>query len=163
MNRSRFTDLPAALGLILTIGAVAAFGSPAAAASPFESVVAHISSGPFHIDVAAVRPADSPATSASGVFDAHGTLGSTTFTRLHGPVTCLDVRGDRAGLFYPITSSDPPLFAKLHSGVFIYLQLNKRGKPITLGFLPVPIASTKSCAPQAALMPVTSGTATLVP
>ncbi len=58
-----------------------------------------------------------------------------------GPVTCLTVVGNRAGLFYPIENADPSTFEG--SGVFITLEDN--GNPASgeapdrIGFLgPVP-------------------------
>jgi hypothetical protein len=150
----------AAAATALTLTAAA---GPAAAGTPAERLTAAVSSGPFTIDIQAQRAANSPADSATGEFSAHGAFGSVGLLTLHGPVTCLDVRGNRAGLFYPITASDPPLFAKLHSGVFVYLDVSSRGKPLLLGFVPAPISHATSCAPGPALLPITSGSATLVP
>ena len=141
------------VSLALTVGAA----GPAHASAPQESVVADIASGPFHIMVTASRAVTSAPNTATGVFTAQFKLGSTSVFTLHGPVTCLDIRGGNVGLFYPITSSTPALFAQLHSGVFIYLAAAQGALPARAGFLPVPIATTKSCAPGAALLPVTSG------
>jgi hypothetical protein len=143
--------------------AVLTTAAPVSAAPAQESVVANVASGPFHIDVTASRAVDAAPDTATGVFTAHFTLGSATVFTLHGPVTCLDVRGGNVGLFYPITSSSPPLFAQLHSGVFIYLYAAKGAIPARVGFLPVTISSTKNCAPGLALLPVTSGSMTIAP
>jgi hypothetical protein len=141
------------------LAASAAYG--VAVPTPAETITANVASGPFAIAVQARRPANSPATSAVGTFVAHfSLLGANVFT-LRGPVTCLDVEGDRAGLFYPITSSDPSLFAATKSGVFIYLQNDSSGRAEAIGFLPVPFQTVKSCAPGLALLPVTSGSVTL--
>jgi hypothetical protein len=161
MKRIRSTL--AALATI-PLAAVAASAIPAYAATgaaPAVSVVADVASGPFHIDVTASRTAGGAPDTATGVFTAKFTLGGITLFTLHGPVTCLDVRNGNVGLFYPITSSNPALLAQLHSGVFIYFASAKGALPARAGFLPVPIASTKSCAPGAALLPITSGTLTI--
>jgi hypothetical protein len=128
----------------------------ASAASPAQMLVADVSSGPFHITVTAARAANAAPDTATGVFTAQTPL----FT-LHGPVTCLDIRGNSAGLFYPITSSDPPIFSELDSGVFIYFRAAKGRQPALVGFVPVPAHRVTSCRPGGALLPVTSGSLTL--
>src|SRR5438445_145978 len=120
---------------------------PAGAGTPAQSAVADVMSGPFHIQFVANRAANAPANAATGTFAANNTIGSTTIFSVAGPVTCLDVRGNRMGLFYPITSSTPPFFAQTHGGVFVSLTLNAQGKPIFVGFLPTPTATANNCAP----------------
>jgi hypothetical protein len=151
--------------VVIAFGSAAVAGASAAGAStsPAESITANVTSGPFHIEVTAQRPANSPATAATGTFTAHFTLGAITLFSLRGPVTCLDVVGHQAGLFYPITSSDPSIFAATDSGVFIYVDTDAHGKPKSVGFLPVPLQKVKSCAPGLALLPATAGTVTLSP
>ena len=147
--------------LIVALGATVAVAasSASALATPAQSATADVTSGPFNIRFSAQRPANSPPGAATGDFTAHTALGTVSLFTLHGPITCLDVRGNRLGLFYPITSSTPSLFSMLNGGVFIYLQLDAAGKPQFVGFLPVPFQRTGSCAPGPALLPVTSGTA----
>lgn len=139
---------------------VLAVAVPAASASaaPAQMITADVASGPFHIVVEAARGANAAPDTATGDFTAQTPL----FT-LHGPVTCLDIRGDSAGLFYPITASDPPVFAQLHSGVFIYFRAAKGKVPALVGFVPVPAHHVTSCQPGGALLPVTSGSLTLSP
>jgi hypothetical protein len=162
MARLRILPLVALMGLgsVLSLGTPAAYG--AGASSPAESIMASVASGPFQIQVSAHRAADAPATASKGSFVAHFEVGGTDLFTLRGPVTCLDVVGDQAGLFYPITSSDPSIFAATDAGVFIYLDTDASGKAKSVGFLPVPFHSVKSCKPSLALLPVTSGNATLV-
>lgn len=145
----------------VAVAAASAVSTGSALAAPAQSAVADVSSGPFHIQFSAERPANAPPTAATGTFSANLSLGSLSLGSFSGPVTCLDVRGNTMGLFYPITSSSPSLFSMLNAGVYIYLQLDSAGKPQYAGFLPVPFASVSSCAPGLALLPVTSGTATL--
>jgi hypothetical protein len=131
------------------------------AATPAQRVVAEVSSGPFHITVTASRAADSAPDAATGTFTAQASLAGVPLFSLHGPVTCLDIRGGSAGLFYPIASSSPSILSKLDSGVFINFRAASSGLPALIGFLPVPIHSTKTCSPGGALLPVTSGSLTL--
>jgi hypothetical protein len=148
--------LAAALGATLAIG----IWSGVAVAAPAQSATADVTSGPFHIQFTAHRAADAPSGAATGDFNAHFTIGGATLFSVGGPVTCLDVRGNRMGLFYPITRSSPSLFSMLNSGVFIFLTRNASGKPSLVGFLPVPFSSSEFCVPSLTLLPVTSGTAT---
>ncbi|MDT4936896.1 MAG: hypothetical protein QOG80_567 [Pseudonocardiales bacterium] len=160
MRVRRIAILAGAAVLTAGIGTVA----PAAgASSPAESVTARVSSGPFTVQIQAQRAANAPATAATGTFSAHGTIAGITLFSVAGPVTCLDVRGNRMGLFYPITSSVPALFAQLHSGVFVTVQVSAAGRPLLLSFQPSPMSHASSCPPGLALLPITSGTAALTP
>ncbi|MDP9116245.1 MAG: hypothetical protein M3O28_03080 [Actinomycetota bacterium] len=165
MVRSRVVPVGAAAA-VTALALAALTVSPAASAavgpvSRAQTVLADVSSGPFHITVTARRAPNAAADSATGQFAADVSLAGFRLSSLSGPVTCLDVQGHRAGLFYPITSSSPSLFSHVNSGVFIYFQLSDTGVAQSVGFLPVPIASTRSCAPSLALLPVTSGSVTL--
>jgi hypothetical protein len=148
-------------GLAALAGALA-LGTTGAAAqgAPVQKVAADVTSGPFHLTFRATRPAGAPSTSATGTFDAWTSGGATTLMHLQGPVTCLDVRGNRVGLFYPIDRSEPSLFSKLHTGVFIFMTVDGNGHATAVQFLPVPVRKVTGCAPQAALLPA-SGSATL--
>lgn len=150
-------------GTAVLAAAIIPAAQAASASSPAETAVADVSSGPFHVQIQAQRAAGAPANAATGFFQAHGAIAGLNLLSVAGPVTCLDVRGNRMGLFYPITSSDPALFARLHSGVFVTIQLSRTGKAQLLGFLPAPVSSTKSCAPGLAPLPITGGSATLTP
>ena len=90
----------------------------------------------------------SPLEPARGHFMAKGSLvdlGSIEAGPFHflGPVTCLTVVGNRAGLYYPLEKSDPPEFEG--QGVFIFLEDNGEpgtGAPDRVGFVgPVPAPS----------------------
>jgi hypothetical protein len=145
--------------VVAAIAALAAFGAgSAAAASPAESATADFTSGPFHVQFNAQRPANAPATAATGTFISH----AGGLATLQGPVTCLDVRGNRMGLFYPVTSSSPATIMSFFRGVFIYVAVSKvTGKPLQVGFRPTTAATASSCAPSLTLFPITSGTVTL--
>ena len=96
----------------------------------------------------------SPLEPVRGHFTAKGSLaelGGTEVGPFHflGPVTCLTVVGNRAGLFYPLERSDPPEFEG--QGVFIFLEDNGNpasGTPDRGGFLgPVPAPHDPSACP----------------
>jgi hypothetical protein len=151
-------------GVAVSLAGVAAFGagSAAAAASPAESATANFVSGPFHVQFNAQRAANAPVTAATGSFLAHTTLGTTNLVTLAGPVTCLDVRGNEMGLFYPVASSSPSLLGSLVKGVFIYVTVNATtGKPMSVNFAPTASSTATSCAPLPGIAPITSGTVTL--
>jgi hypothetical protein len=151
----RRTIAPVA-GALALLGACGA--TTAAAASPAESATADFMSGPFHVQFSAQRAANAPATAATGTFVAH----AGGFATLQGPVTCLDVRANRMGLFYPVTSSSPATIMSVIHGVFIYVTVSKvTGKPLEVGFRPTTAATASSCAPSLTLFPITSGTVTL--
>jgi hypothetical protein len=162
MHTRRILAGLAAVAALATSVSVAAQDA-SATASPAESVTANLFSGPFHVQIHARRAANAPSSSATGVFSAQFSLGGVQLFSVRGPVTCLDVRGTRMGLFYPITSSSPSVLAQFGSGVFFNLQVSSTGRPMLIGFAPSPSSHATSCPPGLALFPVTSGTATLTP
>jgi hypothetical protein len=156
-----FRRAAAASVAALAITAAAGAGSAAAATSPAESATADFMSGPFHVQFNAQRAANTPADAATGTFISHVAIGGFNLATLQGPVTCLDVRGNRMGLFYPVASSSPGAIASLIKGVFIYVTLSKTGHSRQVGFAPSLSASTKSCPPFPGIAPIMSGTVTL--
>jgi hypothetical protein len=152
-------------GLLAAFCATAAFGAAAgsAQAAPTQRAVGNFVSGPFHAQFHATRAANAPATSAKGDFSATSSVGPLALMTVGGPITCLDVVGNRVGLFYPITRSSPSLLSMLGSGVFLYAQIGPTGQPQSVTFAPVPFAKATSCAPLPALLPITSGTLSLTP
>jgi hypothetical protein len=80
-----------------------------------------------------------PFEPVTGHFTAKGSLGGVPGTEFHfeGPVTCLMVEENRAGLFYPIKNAKPPIFEG--QGVFIFLKDNGNpasgDPPDEIGFL----------------------------
>lgn len=89
----------------------------------------------------------SPLAPVTGHFTAKGSLAELGSMeagafRFLGPVTCLTVVGNRAGLFYPIENAEPSAFEG--QGVFISLEDNGNpgngGEPDRIGFVgPVPV------------------------
>jgi hypothetical protein len=152
--------LGTALAAATTVGLAAAAG--AQAATPAQSAVAQdVTSGPFHLSFTAHRDAEAPQNAATGTFDAVTRVGSLGLMDLHGPITCLNVRGNRVGLFYPITSALPSLLAKIGSGILIYLSVDGKGHATGVQFVPVPLTRVRTCAPTLpSLLPAT-GSATL--
>lgn len=149
-----------ALGAFVAAGATG-LTAGAAQAAPAQSATADVTSGAFALKFTAQRAAGAPATAATGTFEAVTSAGPATLMKVAGPVTCLDVRGQTLGLFYPVTSSTPSAIADAGTGVFIYLVADGAGRAKMVGFVPVPYATTTSCAPGSALMPA-MGSATLM-
>jgi hypothetical protein len=152
-------------GVVASVAALVATGAlgaaaPAIAGSPAEHAVADFMSGPFHVQFTADRAANAPADAATGSFTAHTVIAGTTLLTLQGPVTCLDIRGNQLGLFYPVTSSSPALVGKIFHGVFIYVTDSAAGKAMSVNFFPTPAKTATSCAPLPGIAPITSGFAT---
>ncbi len=152
MRRSRrITTAVAAVALGASLTATGAQAAPGD-----QSLKADVTSGPFHLTVDAFRPAGTRSTEAvTGTFTAETSLAGAQLMDVGGPVTCLDVRGNRIGLFYPVDRSTPSLFAQLGAGIFIYLTVDGRGKATNVTFVPVPSRTTIGCSPQPALTPAT--------
>ncbi len=89
----------------------------------------------------------SPSEPVTGHFHARGELPGTGEFDLEGPVTCLTVVGNEAGLFYPVRDPDP----LEPEGVFIFLRDNgepgKADEPDQIGFIPTSIRETAVCPP----------------
>lgn len=148
--------------LLATAAAGLAGATGAGAATPAQSATAtDVSSGPFHVSFTAHRDAEAPQDAATGTFDAHVRLGSLGLTDVHGPVTCLNVRGNHVGLFYPIKTATPSLFAKIGSGILFYLTVDGKGHATGVQFLVVPFPSVPTCAPTVPLMLPATGSAAL--
>lgn len=143
---------------MLAIGAA----STAASAAPVQSVKADVTSGPFRMTINAKRAPGNPVNQATGRFSGRLEIGGVGLSEFSGPVTCLDVRGNQVGLFYPIRSTEPPFVSELPSGVYIYLTVDGAGHAVSAGFLPVPGRKAPSCAPAPTFLPAT-GSATLTP
>jgi len=108
-------------------GSFAAHGGP----SPFEPVSGHFLAKGEVVDTG---PPDK---------------GPTAF-RFAGPVTCLNVQGNRAGLIYPIEKADPETFEG--QAVLIFLEDNGKpsggDSPDRVGFVgPAPISALPACTP----------------
>lgn len=125
-------------------------------------------SGGMHIAFAA-HGGPTPLQPVSGHFEAFGDvlpLSGTNPTAFHfgGPVTCLTVVGNRAGLFYPLAQATPSAFQGM--GVFISLTDNGNpshgNPPDQIGFVgPVPIPATLTCPPGPTPMNLDHGNITI--
>lgn len=148
----------------IAVSAVAAVTGTAAAQAdtPAQSAVAKsVKSGPFTFDFEAHRAAEAPENAATGTFHAKAKLGGVQLMDLEGPVTCLNVRGNRVGLYYPVAKSTPSLFSMINAGVMIYMTVDGKGQATSMSFLPVPFTSRKNCAPTPANVLPATGSATL--
>ncbi|MCW3039473.1 MAG: hypothetical protein JWM31_1378 [Solirubrobacterales bacterium] len=147
----------AAAALLALTGAAAAD-----AATPAQTATAKdVTSGPFTFTFTAQRAAEAKENAATGTFDAVGRLGTLPLMDLHGPITCLNVRGNRMGLFYPVAQSNPALFSQIMMGVLIYMSVDGKGHATAIEFLPVPFTKVKSCAPTAGTLLPATGAASL--
>jgi hypothetical protein len=107
----------------------------------------------------------SPFEPVSGHFHAKGEVvpGVAGEFDLEGPVTCLHVMGNRAGLFYPVRDPDPPE----PNGVFVFLEDNGESAggdtPDMIGFVPVagPIEEPLFCPPGPTPFELTHGNITI--
>jgi predicted lipoprotein with Yx(FWY)xxD motif len=151
-----------AVAVLVTASALSGAAS-AVSSTPAESVAADFTSGPFHITFNANRAANSPATAATGTFNATTGLGSATLITLAGPVTCLDIVGHDIGLFYAVGKANPEVIYTAVHGVYIYVTDSSTGKPLAVSFVPSLSGHANSCAPSPGLFPITSGTATIDP
>jgi hypothetical protein len=74
----------------------------------------------------------------SGHFHAKGVTPLGPFN-IDGPITCLTVFGNEAGLFYPVKNPEPPAEP---DGVFVFLRDNGNpasgDPPDQIGFIPTP-------------------------
>lgn len=124
------------------------------------SFAAHGGRSPF-------APITGPVTghfTAKGMLAELGSMPIGAF-RFAGPVTCLTVTGNRAGLFYPIDNAEPAAFEG--QGVFITIEDNgspaNGGEPDRIGFIgPVPAPRNPLlCPPSAAPLDLESGNVTV--
>lgn len=128
-----------------------------------QSAMGDVIAGPFRAQFTASLAAGAPSTAATGTFTAQTLVDGTPVMTVSGPVTCLDVVGNRMGLFYPIKSSSIAPLASTNSGVYFYAQLDASGKPQSATFVPVPVSHVTACPPQPGLIPISKGTLTLSP
>lgn len=128
------------------VAAVAALGVTAASASaaPAQSTKGHVTAGGIDVTFDAKRPANAPATSATGSFVAEGPpvaiLGvpkSVGSIRLSGPITCLETHGEDVSFYYPFDdASTTGLLGKTGSGLLV--SLRKSGaSDYKMGFSPM--------------------------
>jgi predicted lipoprotein with Yx(FWY)xxD motif len=163
MTRALTSGWLAATGL--AFGALLGAGSAqASTASPAETINGTFSYPPFTIQVSAQRAAGAPADAATGSFTGTLSLGGAKVGDFMGPVTCLDVEGNSAGLFYPVKSSSPSVVALVPFGVLVTVTRTSAGQPLGLTFVPLPETHVSSCAPMSTtIFPITSGTLTFTP
>lgn len=101
----------------------------------------------------AARGGPSPNVKARGFFKAKGALVGPVEAlpfALRGPITCLHVEGNEAGLFYPVRGASPE--ALEGQGVHIYIEDNGRTRrgdpPDRMGFVgPLPLPEPSECPP----------------
>src|ERR671914_177985 len=120
MNRIAATAVLSLVGaLALAAGASASHQTGAGQGSPRDFAVGSGMSEIGRVSFAA-HGGPSPLEPVAGHFHAKGEFPGTGEFNLQGPVTCLMVAGNEAGLFYPVRDPDP----NEPHGVFIFLRDN---------------------------------------
>ncbi len=158
---------------VVTVGCAALFATlPASAAEDDHSSVRG-SSGNDFVTLTVDAHNTGTGTAATGTFEATGDLaklaapaltlpiGTTGGFRFEGPVTCLDVRGSRVGLIYPIESATGTL-GQYFKGLAVYITIidGGPGKPDKFGFVgPAPLGSLTVCPPFVTFLSSTHGDA----
>ena len=138
--------------------------SSASATSPLETIEGDFSYPRFGIQVYAERLGGQPATAALGYVIGSLSLGGAKVGDFDGAVTCLDVEGNSAGLFYPVQSADPGVLAVVPLGMLVTVTRTSTGKPLGVSLIPVPSTHVSSCAPmKSTLFPITSGQLSFTP
>lgn len=156
------------LGVLVLAAGVCVAVNPVGAATP-RSVIGTAGNSLATISVNAHNIGTG--TQATGTFTSTGNLlpgipspiGDLGAFRFSGPVTCLDIVGNRAGLIYPITTASGPVAGKA-TGLAIYVTLVDNGpdKPPQLGFAgPAPIRNLHVCPPTVAFLTATFGRVTI--
>jgi hypothetical protein len=138
MNRIAMTAAAALLAwLALSSGTLASHSDGPGQGSPRDFAVGTGEGSIGRVSFAA-HGGPSPDEPVTGHFHAKGALllGEIGEFDLEGPVTCLEVDGNQAGLFYPVRDPDPPE----PNGVFVYLEDNGNpasgDPPDKIGFVP---------------------------
>lgn len=145
------------LGVVLATTIAMATTGGVAQAAPAQTATGDVTSGPFHLVFDAARAPGAAPGAATGHFFAETKIGPLSVMKLEGPVTCLDVRGNHIGLFYPIRKATPSLLSMVNAGVFIYVTVDGRGNATAVSFLPVPVSRATSCPPIPTLVPAMGG------
>ena len=138
-------------GVVLATVALGLAAAPAAIAGPRDSAVGTGLNEIGRVSFAA-HGGPSPFEPVTGHFTAKGSLAEIPGTDFHfeGPVTCLTVSVNRAGLFYPIKNAKPESFEG--QGVFIFLEDNGNpasgDPPDRIGFVgPAPAPQNPALCP----------------
>lgn len=88
---------------------------------------------------------------SSGTFDGAVKIG-TRIMEAKGPVTCLDVEGNKVGFFYPMTESKPSLMSDLKLGVYMNMTTDGNGNAESLSYSVVP-KQEGGCKPAPTFLP----------
>ena len=160
-----------AVGVLGLLGsAVPALASTKAASAP-ASVSADLTTVIGHATLQAQDTTTSPGP-ATGYFQVSGFMlplavpGLTQATKysLAGPITCLDVQGNKAGFLYPVTQASGPGSVFLGKTLYITVQAATASAPASMGFAgPFPNGLLTSCAPLVTFLTAQAGSATITP
>ncbi len=169
MGFSRIGRIAATAIAAAAVGFLAA--APAAVAEPSSggSITGSGTAHTLNLDLNfSVSAHENGGSGPFGTFSAHGAIqdliGGSQLLPFHfkGPITCLDIQGHNAGLFYPIEESESPIFSG-HFGVLIFIHdSGSSGQPDQFGFLgPLPITASPICPPGPTPFTVSKGDFTI--
>jgi hypothetical protein len=148
---STFSIPPRALGVAAATAllALALPGAAAHANADQDSVTESGNQGIADFTVDARNAGTTTDTPASGTFD-----GRNAFLHFSGPITCLDVEGNRAGFIYPIDAGSTPE-AAVGQSVWVTVEDNGAAGD-KMGFVgPAAIPPNGPCQPLAAPLAIT--------
>jgi hypothetical protein len=96
---------------------------------------------------------------STGDFEAKGPGLAKALIALKGPITCLNVEGNRAGFLYPVEKGSTPFLLEKE---VVKISLEDGGDTDHIGFEgPFPAAAFDGCAPSVTPFPVNSGNVTV--
>lgn len=129
--------------------AAAAFGPGSAEAGAGDRAEGTVTSPGVEITFDARTDA---AGNPSGTFEGRIKIGATLM-RAVGPVTCLDVVGNRVGFFYPMAQTSPSLLGRTRIfGVYMNMTTDGRGNARSLSYSVVP-KQRGGCRPAPTFIP----------
>ncbi len=126
---SRIHRKPIAIGAAIAVLALTAPAATAAKKPERDSLKGNGTTSIATVTIDAVNEGATPEAPAKGTFTAKG-----SGVDLKGPVTCLHVSGDSAGLIYRVEEGSSPAVAAGRD-VFVTILDNGKGKD-KMGFLP---------------------------
>jgi hypothetical protein len=139
MNRIAMTVVALLAGVVVPAGALASHNEGGGQGSSRDFAVGTGQNEIGRVSFAAHGGPSLLGEPVTGHFHAKGATPLGPFN-IDGPVTCLNVIGREAGLFYPVRDPEPPAEP---SGVFIFLRDNgnpANGDPADqIGFVPLPV------------------------
>lgn len=90
---------------------------------------------------------------STGTFTGEVRVGAQIMEAM-GPVTCLDVVGNKIGIFYPVTASKPlNLMTAGKSGVYMNITTDGKGNAKSISYSVIPFKQKAGCKPAPTFIP----------